>query len=172
MTDTAACGKDGCRIVSLDWLVQSSQNGGPVAEKVYLLGPRAAENDQDGKEDTNDSAVVDGPKNGQAISVKNNAAASGDQISGTTVSKQESTATAKNGKKRGADLMTDTEDESKKKAKDAQKASSKFLSVPVDQAFIDESLHFPRESMVLSSLSGRERTNQLQSRKSTSMKLV
>lgn len=60
--------------------------------------------------------------------------------------KKDSAGTAKKtGQKRDADQVDGTEAESTKKAKDAQKTSSKVLNIPVDQAFIAEAVFFPRK---------------------------
>lgn len=59
--------------------------------------------------------------------------------------KDSTCAATQTGTKRGAEQIDGTEDEPKKKAKDAQKTSSEFLNIPVDEAFIAEGLYFPRK---------------------------
>lgn len=127
--------KGNCHIVSLDWLLQSQAASKPLAKDPYIL-----DSDQDGigqgsQKDAISTDTITDLKDGQADCKK--------------AVMKDSTATTQTGTKRGADQTDATEDEPKKKAKDAQKTSSKFLSIPVDEAFFDEKLYFPRKRLQL-----------------------
>lgn len=140
--DKAACDKNGCQIVSLDWLVKSSQSGKPVSEQAYLLRPHADENGQDKLTVTTTSTATN-THYGRQAGTKNEGAVTVDHKNEDTESRKGDVGTTKDGKKRDAEQVAGAEDTPKKRTKDTQKASSKFLNVPVDDGLRDEAFYFP-----------------------------
>lgn len=104
--DKQASAVTGCQIVSLDWLTESTEKKKPLPEGRYILG-KGANHPAAQPEPTPEP---DTKKNGNG-----------------TDKKPES-------KKRSA-VKDEPAEEPNKKLKDIQKASSKFLNVPVDEGF-------------------------------------
>lgn len=139
-----------------------------MSEKDYLLGAHKDENGQDKPENTKDSTMADGLDDGQADSKGVDPVTASAKGIGQTGFKKGETGTTRNGKKRCADQAAGAEGESNKKIKDAQKASSKTLNIPVDEGFVNETIHFPSKS-VNSIFCPKMTTNPLQTPKSILM---
>ncbi|EPS31474.1 hypothetical protein PDE_06429 [Penicillium oxalicum 114-2] len=142
-----------CKIVSIDWLVDSSAKKSPIAEKPYLLDTGVTadvtkadetnnDNDQSGKRATrkasaksqDNGAVIDGDSKTEDADVKKAAKKTA----------KSSTTTAAEKKKRS--IKEEEEDASStisnKKQKTASDSTPKKLKIPVDSGFLRENLAF------------------------------
>lgn len=118
-----------------------------MSEKAYPLGSHEDENGQDALEDAESSTATAGQNDEVSDTKKKHTLVPSDNNNEQTELKNGNSDAGKNGKKRGADQLTGTEDESNKRAKDGQKTSSKALNVPVDEGFLNEGPYFPRKAM-------------------------
>lgn len=123
--DKQACNVPGCEVVSLEWLLDSQKAGKPLACKPYLLMSGAV---SVGQGQNGDATAATAPAPAPATG-----AATGATTAPKTNKRKLADANADT-----ADGMADANgngngDEANKKQKDAQKASTKSLNVPLDE---------------------------------------
>jgi poly [ADP-ribose] polymerase len=126
--DKQACDVPGCEVVSLEWLLDSQKAGKPLACKPYLLmaGGGAVGQGQNGDATPTPTVPAPAPASAPAPATR-------------------ATTAPKTNKRKLADANADTADgmadangngngdEANKKQKDAQKAGTKTLNVPLDE---------------------------------------